>query len=62
MSLYVMYSCMMEEIRIPIHKQIVQRNIYRIHVEEHKMKSIVTNNENIYFIVCVRIFNRGKET
>ena len=24
------------------------------------MKSIVTNNENIYFIVCVRIFNRWK--
>jgi hypothetical protein len=25
-----MYSCMMEEIRIPIHKQIVQLNIYQI--------------------------------
>ena len=46
-----------KEIRIPIHKQIVQLNINRIHMEVHKMKSIV-NNKNIYFRVCVRIFNR----
>ena len=49
----IIYSCMMEEI-----KQIVQLNIYCIHMEVHKMKSIVTNNENIYFRVCIRIFNR----
>jgi hypothetical protein len=24
-----MYSCMLEEIRIPIHKQVVQLNIYQ---------------------------------
>ena len=54
----IIYSCMMEEIRIPIQKQIVQLNIYCIHMEVHKIKSIVTNNENIYFRVCIRIFNR----
>jgi hypothetical protein len=28
-----MYSCMMEEIRISIHKQMVQLNIYQRHME-----------------------------
>jgi hypothetical protein len=28
-----MYSCMMEEIRIPINKQMVQLNIYQTHME-----------------------------
>ena len=37
------YSCMMEEIRIPIHKQMVQLNIYQTYMEERcKMKSIAT--------------------
>jgi len=36
------YSCMMEEIRIPIHKQIVQLNMYWMHMEVwYNMKSIV---------------------
>ena len=38
----IIYSCMMEEIRTPIHKQILQLNIYCIHTEVQKMKSIVT--------------------
>ena len=44
------YSCMMEEIRIPSHKQIVQLNIYQIHMEVwYKMKSIELGNDKYVF-------------
>ena len=55
----VMYSCMMEEIRIPIHKQMVQLNIYIKHNEcvmQNKINCNYWIMINIYFRVCVRIF------
>ena len=39
----IMYYCIMEEIRISIHKQIVQLNIYQTHMEVCcKVKSVAT--------------------
>ena len=59
------YSCMMEEIRIPIHKQMVQLNIYQIHMEVYCKINLLQldNDKYMYFRVCVRILidERGNE-
>ena len=54
-----MYSYIVEEKRIPIHKQMVLLNIPNTH--GGMMKNKIYRNEimmNMYFRVCVWIFNR----
>ena len=40
-----MYSCMMEEIRIPIHKQMVQLNIYQTYMHGGVMQNKIYYNQ-----------------
>ena len=48
------YSCMVVTIRIPIHKQIVQLNIYG----DTKWKLLQIDNDKYVFRASARIFNR----
>ena len=65
MTCVTMYSCMMEDTRIPIHKQMVQLSIYQIHMELWcKIKSIMISIGSgngrllIYSIACYRASDR----
>ena len=65
MTCVTMYSCMMEDTRISIHKQMVQLSIYQIHMELWcKMKSIMISVGSgngrllIYSIACYRASDR----